>query len=1193
MFDSGFRRQDHGESPGERIGKFELVELLGEGGMGVVWLAKQDEPGLKREVALKIVKLGMDTKRVIARFEAERQALAMMDHPSIAKVFAAGIANGGRPYFVMERVDGVSITSYCDGHRLNTSSRLKLVVDLCRGVQHAHYKGIVHRDLKPSNILVAEHDESPVTKVIDFGLAKALSVELTEQTLTRDPSHVLGTLAYMSPEQAGGAADIDTRTDVYSLGAVLYELLTGELPFSPGRIEGGAFDEVLKMIREEDPIKPSACISRLNGKRATAASNRSIDARRFQKAIGGDLDAIVMMALAKDRSHRYPTPNDLAQDIERYLNGEPVEAVNKRGVYRLAKFVKRHKAAVIGSIAAMMVLIGITVMSVIQAARVEKARARTETARAGEQAGKESAEKRLGQLVETNELLGSMFDSLAPQVIVEDGRPLQTILAEKLTKALGRLDGEAIGDPLVVADIQERIGGSLKALGKSKEAISPLEQSFATRTSLLGSDHPDTLVTANTLARVYEDTGDLEAAIALYEDTLERRRAVFGEDDEKTLTSLNNLSLALGEDGQVALSLKLLEESLEANRRQMGDRHPDTLRAMNNLASGYSDSGKLELAAELYEETLRLRRRIRGSRHPETITSINNLGSVYLKMERLKEAVPLLEEALRLRRVQVERDHPDMLITMQNLGIAYMELGNHQEGLRIQEETLELKRKKLGRFHSFTLVSQSNLGAGYIEANMAEKGLPLLEEVVQINRKTRRPDHPGVTAAIGNLAMGYSRIGKYNLALPLNEECLTTLTKKFGQDHPDTLKAMKRLASSYAKTGSEARAIALFKKVIDRSTPMTDQHHLTSSTMDVLAELYLSSGDLEAGSSMFEETLVFRRVHLGEGHPDTIQVMRRLADTHGMRGSHEEAIQLLRAALEQSEEAHGKEHLSTLGSMNDLAMGLREAQRFEESVPLLEAALSGLRDLIGSDALTTLNCMKNLATAYFEDGDLERALELYRENYRGRKKLLGPSNPQTWEALAVVGYCLNVSEKWEEAIPILEEAVEVSREDPDSGFVGLHLLEAYVKVGEQKKAQAHIASLVADSRENDGENSRELATVLAVTSIHLIEFNELVDAEVHLRESLAIREEQLPDSWLRWNAQSLLGEALLGQGKLKEAEPLLLQGFEELKARKDTLPSNRPFLNEAIDRLVEFYELRGHAGDAESALRIEKERLPE
>jgi serine/threonine protein kinase/Flp pilus assembly protein TadD len=352
------------ERPGVQVGPYKLLEQIGEGGFGVVYMAEQHQP-VRRKVALKVLKPGMDSRQIVARFEAERQALALMDHPNIARVFDGGTAPSGRPYFVMELVKGAPITDYCDQHRLTPRQRLELFVSVCQAVQHAHQKGVIHRDIKPTNVLVTLHDTEPVVKVIDFGVAKALGQELTDKTLFTGFAQMVGTPLYMSPEQAGQSGlDIDTRSDIYSLGVLLYELLTGTTPFEKTRFQQAAYDEIRRIIREEEPPKPSTRVSTLAGQVAsTISEHRSIEPQRLSRTIRGELDWIVMKALEKDRNRRYETASSFAADLQRYLADEPVQACPPSAMYRFRKMARRNKRAL--ATVTLLILAALAVMGAV------------------------------------------------------------------------------------------------------------------------------------------------------------------------------------------------------------------------------------------------------------------------------------------------------------------------------------------------------------------------------------------------------------------------------------------------------------------------------------------------------------------------------------------------------------------------------------------------------------------------------------------------------------------------------------------------------------------------------------------------------------------------------------------------------------------------------------------------------------
>ncbi|HEY7154963.1 MAG TPA: serine/threonine-protein kinase, partial [Gemmataceae bacterium] len=362
------------EGPGTVIGPYKLLQMIGEGGFGVVYMAEQLEP-VRRMVALKIIKPGMDTALVIARFETERQALALMDHPHIAKILDAGTTESGRPYFVMELIKGIPITEFCDKNHMPAEARLKLFLDVCHAIQHAHHKGIIHRDIKPSNVMVTLHDGVPVVKVIDFGVAKATGQKLTEKTLFTAYGQMIGTPTYMSPEQAEmSGLDIDTRSDVYSLGVLLYELLTGTTPLEGKRLREAGYAEMQRLIREEEPPRPSTRLSSLGDSATVLAGNRGTDPRQLARLLAGELDWIVMKALEKDRNRRYDTPAGFAEDVGRYLRREPILARPPSRAFRLRKFAQRNRAAVLTTAAVALALLAGATVATWQAVRAEAAR---------------------------------------------------------------------------------------------------------------------------------------------------------------------------------------------------------------------------------------------------------------------------------------------------------------------------------------------------------------------------------------------------------------------------------------------------------------------------------------------------------------------------------------------------------------------------------------------------------------------------------------------------------------------------------------------------------------------------------------------------------------------------------------------------------------------------------------------------
>jgi serine/threonine protein kinase/tetratricopeptide (TPR) repeat protein len=546
-----------GEQPGAVIaGRYKLLEAIGEGGMGTVWVAEQSQP-VRRKVALKLIKPGMDSKSVLARFEAERQALAMMDHPNIAKVFDGGVTEKGRPYFVMEYVKGVPITEYCDAKRLTIAERLQLFAQVCQAVQHAHQKGIIHRDLKPSNVLVAPYDDKPVPKVIDFGLAKAMHQSLTERTLHTAHESVLGTPLYMSPEQAQlNNLDVDTRSDIYSLGVLLYELLTGTTPLEKKRFKEAAWDEIRRLIREEEPPRPS---TRLSSSQAlpSLAAGRHTEPARLKKLLRGELDWIVMKSLEKDRARRYETANGFAMDIQRYLAGEPVLAVPPSPGYRLQKFVRKHRVGLMTAAAiALLLVVGVLAVLAVQV-RAKRELAVKNAELADEQAKAEKrfelAQKAIAKLhtgVSEDLLLRSdQFKKLRNQLLKE---------AAEFYGELGKsLEGQTdVKSRRLLADGYFQLAELTRKIGSMPEALATHRKALAIRRELAAEAGADVETRLN-VARSLSALGILSAAVGDIDGAL------------RAFTEQHDLAAALAVEHPTEAVLAVLAQSFDYNSQAL------------------------------------------------------------------------------------------------------------------------------------------------------------------------------------------------------------------------------------------------------------------------------------------------------------------------------------------------------------------------------------------------------------------------------------------------------------------------------------------------------------------------------------------------------------------------------------------------------------------------------------------------
>ncbi|HEY1379215.1 MAG TPA: serine/threonine-protein kinase, partial [Gemmataceae bacterium] len=736
--------QPASESPGTVIGPYRLIDPIGEGGMGAVWMAQQTEP-VKRLVALKLIKPGMDSKQVVARFEAERQALALMDHPNIARVLDGGTTGGGRPYFVMDLVKGVPITRYCDDHRLTPRQRLELFVPVCQAVQHAHQKGIIHRDIKPSNVLVALYDGRPVPKVIDFGVAKAAGRPLTEKTLATGFGTIVGTLEYMSPEQAEvNQLDIDTRSDVYALGVLLYELLAGSPPFTRKELEKAGMLEMLRVIREREPSKPSTKLSTADGL-PTLAANRGTEPAKLTRLVRGELDWIVMKALEKDRNRRYETANGFAMDVQRYLADEAVEACPPSAGYRLKKFVRRNRGPVLAaSLLVLSLVAGIigTTWGLIRANRATEAEriAKQDTEAQKENAVRSAAEARAKE-AEANAVV-KFFD----EKVFAAGRPKgehgglghDVSLRDAVRASLASLGTSFKDQPLVEARLRIALGSTFAHLGDPARAAEQEELARALFTRHRGPDHPDTLLCMNNLAASYRALNRPTDALKLHEEILAVRKRVLPPDHPDVLRSINNLALCYAALNRHAEALKLFEEALAARRRVLPRDHPDTLNSMHSLALSYSFLNRHADALALYEETLAARRRVLRPDHPDTLRSMAKVALSYSFLNRHTEALDLFEKTLAAQKRVLPPDHPDTLESMHNLAFSYGELNRYADALELGKKTLEARKRILPPDHPHTLLSMANLARFYEVLNRPAEALPHIDELLA------KADRPGV-----------------------------------------------------------------------------------------------------------------------------------------------------------------------------------------------------------------------------------------------------------------------------------------------------------------------------------------------------------------------------------------------------------------------------------------------------------------
>lgn len=917
-------------SPAEHPDGYEILGEIGRGGMAVVYKARQR--GLNRVVAVKVLRGGGGWLRDedAARVRREAEAVARLQHPHVVQIHEVGEWDG-EPFLALEFVPGGTLAdALARQHRLGTvgipsDTAAALVETLARAMQHAHEQNIVHRDLKPANVLLADGPGGAFAhpKIADFGLAVAAE----RDSSVSQSAALVGTPSYMAPEQANSQLTlVGPRTDVYALGGILYELLTGRPPF-----QGATVLETLDLVRQAEPVRP----------------------RLLRPAVPRDVETICLKCLSKDPARRYGSAAALADDLARFRDGRPITA-RPVGVFEQGWKWCRRRPLLAGLAAGLVAAVALGTAGVA----LEYRRAESERL---------SAVDRLKQIELINESVFDIFTEFDIEKVKADDKPVEYALAQRLIEAGKKLDADAIRDPLVLANLRNRLGVTLLSLGEAPAAIDLLTASLEVRTAHLGPDHSDTLTTTGNLANGYLAAGQLERAVPLFEEAYTRSQAALGPEHSESLTATNNLASGRLAAGRHDQAIPLLNDSLTRHTAKFGADHPLTLVTTGHLAMAYQAAGESD------------------------------------------EALPLLERVFDRTQARFGPDHPDTLQALNNLALCSHEAGKPDQALPLYERVLAGRKRVCGPDHPHTLTAMNNLASGFQDTGKLDKAVPLFAEALALKKAKYAPGHPSILTSMANLAMAHHLAGNLDKAVTLHEETLAARETKLGPHHPHTLITMNNLASAYQHTRQLDKAVPLFAEVFAR-----------------------------------------QKVELGPDHP------------------------------------------GTLTSMNNLALCHRDAGESDKSLGLHEEVLALQKAKEGPDHPDTHWYMSVLATGYDAAGQFDKAEVLHRDRLASAAKTAGRDSPAYATAAGVYGRSLLLRKKWADAVPLL-------------------------------------------------------------------------------RDCLAVREVKQPDHWQTWHTRSMLGGALAGLEKNAEAEPLLLRGYEGMKAREAAIPKAggpEVFIPEALDRLI-------------------------
>jgi eukaryotic-like serine/threonine-protein kinase len=1167
------------EPTGTMIGRYKLLQKIGEGGFGVVYMAEQVEP-VQRKVALKIIKAGMDSKEVIARFEAERQALALMDHPGIANILDAGATEAGRPYFVMELVNGIPITDYCDRKKLPTAERLHLFMKVCHAVQHAHQKGIIHRDLKPTNVLVTLHDGEPVPKVIDFGVVKALGQKLTQKTLFTGFQHLVGTPAYMSPEQAElSGLDVDTRSDIYSLGVLLYELLTGMTPFDKETLAEAAFDEMRRMIRETEPPKPSTRLNTLSQDAlGTVARHRQAEPAALSRLVRGDLDWIVMKCLEKDRGRRYETANNVALDIEHHLQHEPVSAAAPSALYLAQKFIRRHKAGLAMAGALVLLLAAGVVVSTWQAVRATLAEGRERAQRQRAEANEKKAETEAARSAQVAQFMKDMLKGVGPSVALgQDTKMLRGILdrtAERLGKDLTNQPAVEVELRIALTDVYWEL-----ALYQEMEQMS--REVIRISRARLGGDRRVVADGLDQLGRALRKLRKPEEAERVTREALALRIDLYGNEHRDVARSLQSLGVILGSRTKAE---SVFRKAAAIHRQLSGDESEDLADTLSCLAGVLRVQNRLAEAEAICREVLQMRRKLHGPEHPYVAISLSALGLVRRSQGDLAEAEVCFREALAIRRKVLGEEHPDTRGSVSTLASVLVAEGKVSEAEGVHREALAVRKELLGEEHvdvARTRVELARLMRGQGRLAEAESALTeatrVLDKAAPGSPKDTllRQEQAGSHRLLGVIFASQKRFDdaerQYRTAIGLNAALAVDFPENWGYFH-DVVNLCRALADLPQKAGRPGNAnwqsaIAFCEKAIANQRKAGEDLGL-AATLCGVSFLYREAGKLSEAESTAREGLAIRRKVLGNEHLDVADALHNLGWDLHLRGKDAEAEAVSREELALYRKLRGTNDASVASCLQDLSQFLHAQRKLTEAEGAIRECITIRLKQFGPSQPDLPNDYYLLNDFLRAQGKLGEVEAVWRQALAVRRKILGNEHPEVGMMLFNLTWVLCDQKKFPEAETQAREAIALfkrlvqkdprKRDYPEQlGHSQWRLADALLALGRREEAERVLreaSQVFADAVTNfpnvaflhqeHGYSAWQLAGMLE-------RGGQLDAAEAEYRHAIALHEKAMADfpkqgvfTERLTTLKVRLFDLLRREGRLAEAEPIFREAAE-------------------------------------------------